>query len=220
MLSILSVLTNAEEPGNPFIDELIAAKAGGYWYNFKLNDSDAGRRLLGAPPEEQRAFVLAAAAWHDRHCGMTSYEAQWVVRIAMLTLLRRRLPLGHDDVATLLDWSRRRDNNYARGLPQMIKVVEDYLKGGEMTLVLRRTLEGLVGIVESQHCDAETRRWAVRLGELTGQTGARLPLVDGEAWADAAIEAIACAAGPGRDGWLELLNACAKASGSAPSAKW
>ena len=220
MLSILSVLTNVMEPGHPFIDELIAAKAGSYWYNFKLNDTDAGRRLLEAPPEEQRAFVLAAAVWLDRHRSMTSYEAQWVVRIAMMTVLRRRLPFGHDGVTTLLDWSRRRENNYTRGLPQMIKVVEDYLKGGEMTLRLRRTIEGLVGIVESEYCDGETRRWAVRLGELVGQTGARLPLVDGEAWADAAITDITSAAGPEREAWLELLGACAKASGSAPSAKW
>lgn len=220
MLSIVTVLTNPAEPVYPHIDELIAAKSGSYWYNFKLNDSDAGRRLLEAAPAEQRDFVLAAASWLDRHCGMTSYEAQWVVRIAMLTLLRRRLPLTHDDVATLLDWSRRRDNNHTRGLPQMIKVVEDYLKSGEMTLRLRNTIEGLVGIVESEYCDAETRRCAVRLGELTGQTGARLPLVDGEAWADAAIAEVTSAPGPERDAWLELLGACAKASGSAPSAKW
>lgn len=220
MLSILSVLTNNIEPENPFIDELIAAKSGSYWYNFKLNDSDVGRRLLDAPPEEQRAFVLDAAAWLDRHRRMTSYEAQWVVRIALTTLLRRRLPLGHEDVLALLGWSHRHDHNYSRGLPQMIKVVEDYLKSGEMTLRLRRALEVLVGVVESQHCDGETRRWAVRLCELTGQTGAPLPLVNGEAWADAAIADVTSAAGPEREAWLELLGTCAKASGSAPSAKW
>src|ERR1044072_2473035 len=208
------------EPRNPFLDELLALKLETHWYYFKLNDAPTGQRLLGTSPEEHRTFVLAAAEWLQQHPGLFEHESQWIVRVAMLTLLRRRLPLGHEDVLALLEWSRQQKQNYSRGLPQMLKVVEDFLKNNELTAAMREGLDDLVNIADSEHNNAETRKWVARLRELTGQAAVRIPLVEGEAWADAALADIASAAEPAAGAWLDLLNTCAKASGSAPSAKW
>lgn len=208
------------EPYNSMIDELTAETPGNYFYNFKLKDSTVGQTLLDASLEEQREFVLAAAEWLG-HNGNQSFEAApWMVRTAMLTLLRRRLPLRHDDVISLLDWSLRQQHNYWRGVPQMIKAVEEYLKDNELTPALREKLDKLIEVVDSKYSNAETRKWVVGLRELSGQTTLRLPLVEGESWADAAVAYISAADEPERAAWLELLNACTKASGSAPSAKW
>src|SRR5687767_10738354 len=106
------------EPYISMIEELTAEKPGTYWYNFKLKDLAVGRKLLDAGPEEQRAFALAAAEWLERNGGQSFDSAPWMVCTAMLTLLRRRLPLDHDDVVALLDWSLRGQHNYWRGVPQ------------------------------------------------------------------------------------------------------
>ena len=102
----------------------------------------------------------------------------------------------------------------------MIKIVEDYLKEHELTPALREKLDRLIKVVDSEYSNAETRKWVVGLRELTGQTALRLPLVEGEAWADTAIADIGAANELERAAWLELLNACTKATGSAPSTKW
>lgn len=209
------------ESNNPMIKELTAEQIGPHWYSFKLKDVAAGRKLLDASPEEQRDFVLAAADWLERNGGHYYDTAPWMVRTAMLTLLRRRLPLSHEDVISLLDWSLRQQQNYWRSLAQMIKISQDYLKEHELSPALRERLTKLIKAVDSEYGNnAETRRFLVALRELTGQTAVSLPLIEGEAWADAAIAEIGVSEEAERDAWLELLNICTKASGSAPSAKW
>jgi hypothetical protein len=202
------------------IEELTKEELGTHWHNFKLKDSTVGQKILEASPEDQRAFVLAAAKWLERNGGQSFDLAPWKVRAGMLTLLRRRLPFSHDDVISLLDWSLRWQRNYWRGVPQMVKAVEDYLKDHELSPALREKLDKLIGAVDSEYSNAETRKWVVGLRELIGQTAVRLPLVEGEAWADTAIADINAADEPERTAWLELLNTCTKASGSAPTAKW
>jgi hypothetical protein len=209
------------ESNNPMIKELMAEQIGPYWYSFKLKDVATGRKLLDASPEEQRNFVLAAADWLERNGGQYYDSAPWMVRTAMLTLLRRRLPLSHDDVILLLDWSLRQQQNYWRALQQVIKISQDYLKEHELSPALRERLTRLIKVVDSEYgSNAETRRQLVALRELTGQTLLSLPLVVGEAWAEVAIADIGASEEAERVAWLELLNICTKASGSAPTAKW
>lgn len=208
------------EPTNPLIEELIAETPANYYYGFKLKEAAAGRKLLEASPEEQRDFVMSAARWLDQNGRQSFDKDSWVVRTAMLTVLRRRLPLSHDEVVDLLDWSLRWQNNYWRGLPQIIKVVEDYLREGELTPLLRGKIERLVEVAGSEYVNTETRRWLTALKDLAGQEAVRLPLVEGDAWADAAVADIEAAGGEARAAWLELLSACTKATGTAPSAKW
>src|SRR5215210_5260192 len=149
------------EPYDTWIEGLLAEQraAGHRWYGFEPKDRTAGRRLMAASPEEQRGFVLAAIEWLD-HSGRkqsSPYYEAWAVRQTMQALLRRRLPFGHDDVASLLDWSMRQPYAFVRGTPQTIKALQDYLKEHELTPALRERIGGLAGLLESGYTTAETR---------------------------------------------------------------
>src|SRR5919198_1988422 len=191
------------------------------WYRFRLKGSAAGEKLLALCEEEQRDFVLAVAGWLDRRNISNPHDpSTWVVRAAMLALLRHRLPFDHDGVASLLAWSARESNRYWRGAPQMIKVLEDYLREHELTPALRERIGQLVTSLEAEHSTADTRKALARLRELGGSAATRLPLVAGEAWSDAAISDVEGMDEARRLAWTELLNVCTKAGGSQPSAKW
>lgn len=221
-MSIISepLMVQDSGPTNPLLKELLAEEFPAHYYNFQIKNAAAGRKLFEASPAEQREFVLAAVRWLESHAPSLFDVGPWMVRKAMLTLLNRRLPFGHDDVIELLDWSLQGQHNYWRGVPQMIKVVDDYLKTADLTPALREKIERLVKVAGSEYDNTETRRWLVALRGLTGREGVRLPLVGGDAWADAAITDIEAAGEEARAAWLELLDACAKVTGAAPTAKW
>jgi Domain of unknown function (DUF4132) len=223
------------QPYEAWIEELMAEqrRAGSRWYemyNFEPKGSAAGQRLLAASPEEQRSFVLAAIEWldhRDRRQPSPDYDVALEYHLAMSVsrtmeaLLRRKLPFGHDDIATLLDWSIRERILPARpNTPHVIKAVQDYLKEHELTPILQVKIGKLVHRLESVCTTLESLRWAARLKDLGGLTNSIPPLVSGEAWADAVIEEIEAMEGEIRVAWVRLLNLCAMASGARPPAKW
>jgi hypothetical protein len=223
-LSVFLRKPRIAKPYSTWIEELMAEQraAGHQWYDFEPKDSVAGRRLMAASQEEQRGFVLAAVKWLDhrgRQRPSPDYEA-WAVRQTMQALLRRRVPFGHDDIVSLLDWSIRQPNTYMRGTPLTMKAVEDHLKEHELTPALEERIGRLAELLESWFTTADTRRWAARLKELGGLETSALPLAPGEAWSDAAIEEIEAMDDESRMAWVELLNLCAKAGGAKPTAKW
>jgi hypothetical protein len=56
-----------------------------------LSESEAGRRILSASPEEQRGFVLAVVEWLDLRHGKqaAAFHETWAIRQTMQTVLRR-----------------------------------------------------------------------------------------------------------------------------------
>jgi hypothetical protein len=212
-----------DEFTNPYyvmIEETTSEKFWDHFSNFRLKDAITRKKLLDKSPEEQRAFVLAAAIWLEIY-GRQPYDTTTsMVRTAMMTLLRHRLPFNHEDVNSLLAWSILQPSNYQRGVPQMIKIVEDYLKDHELTSALRENLEKLSKVVDSEYSNAETRRWVSKLQTMMSQNKMRMPLVEGEAWVEQAIADLNAADETVRIAWLELLNLCLKASGSSPSDRW
>ncbi len=180
------------QPYRAWIDDLVAEEREEIYrrYTLQNRESEAGRRILAASPEEQRGFVLAAVEWLDLRHGKQSaaFHETWAVRQTMQTVLRRRLPFDHDDVCRLLEWSVRQPYTFVRGTPQMIKVLQDHLKDHELTPDLRKRINELTSCLEEDHSTEETRRWAARLKELGGLSASAMPLVPGEAWSDAAIE--------------------------------
>ena len=210
------------EPHAALISALQAEqeRAGLRWYNFDPKNSVAGQRVLSLSLDEQRAFVLVAAAWIAAARRDDLFSSRYVVYRTMMAVLRRRLPFEHDDVAALLDWSIRQPYDYLRAAPQVIKVLEDYLREHELTPELRERIGELVGCLLSGYAPADVRRWAKRLKEI-GELGAgSVPLLAGEAWSDAAIGDVESMDGERRSAWISLLNHCAAANGSKPSAKW
>ena len=141
-----------------------------------------------------------------------------IVRAAMLSMLRPRLPLTHDDVNTVLHWSIRERDVW--GVPQMIKLIEDFLIENKMTLSIQEKIERLILLIKPYESTSEYRRYKLRLQELSDTTTLRAPFVKGEAWSDAALADLEGLEDSEKAHWLKLLNACIKASGSAPTSKW
>lgn len=124
----------------------------------------------------------------------------------------------------MLNWSASQSSTsayvYFSGVPQIIKVVGDYLKINPMSAGLQEAAEGLIQSIESESTNIEIRRWLLRLKELLGETQVSLPLAAGDAWADTALKEIYALDSKARTAWAELLIHCLQATGSAPSSKW
>jgi hypothetical protein len=208
------------QPYRAWIDDLGAEERQEMYrrYTLQNRESEAGRRILAASPEEQRGFVLAAVEWLDLRHGKQSaaFHETWAVR---QTVLRRRLPFDHVDVCRLLQWSIRQPYTFVRGTPQMIKVLQDCLNDHELTPDLRKSVNELTNCLQEDHSTEETRRWAARLKELGVLSASTLPLVPGEAWADAAISHIE-AMEEERAAWVALLQHCTRSRGAKPTQKW
>ncbi len=135
-------------------------------------------------------------------------------------MLKRKLPLTEQDVITLLSWSMDQEHNYYRGVPQMIKVVGDYLKNNPISDELHKAIERLIQSIESDRLSVENQRWVLRLKELTGDTNVSLPLAAGDIWADTALSDLRSLDSKTKTAWGELLLSCLRTTGSAPSSKW
>jgi hypothetical protein len=109
---------------------------------------------------------------------------------------------------------------YFSGVPQIIKVVGDYLKSHPMTGELQQAAERLIQSIEVESMSVEIRRWILRLKELIGETEVSLPLAAGDIWADTALKEIYALDSRTRTAWADLLLHCSRAKGSAPSRKW
>ena len=130
-------------------------------YSPKLDDFAAGKIYLKAEPQFQREMVLAMIAWFDRnvlrpfqqgesrHDWNVEWQTYWKMRELLLSMLKRKLPFSEQDVIALLQWSMSRTHSYHSGIPQMIKVLGDYLKENELTNALRRSTGKLIDGIES-----------------------------------------------------------------------
>ena len=214
-------------PYHALISELAGEQYNDYQNPFSLQMSPAGRRLLTATPEEQIRFVLAAADWLTNATPKPTFPGRSVVgdltpsdvvRAAMLTILRRRLPLTNDDVNAILGWCLR--ERYLSGVPQMIKLIENFLIENKMTFSIQEKIERLILLLKPHESTREFRSYKIRLQELSGTTTYQAPMEKGEAWSDVALAGLEELPTEQKSHWLKLLNACTKASGSAPTGKW
>lgn len=215
-------------------------------YRFRLKDSVAGQKILSASAEERRLFVIAMLQWLQNGGSLSrgsqiskfvdallkvlysgsasqkdeSFRRKQNVIYAMLDLLGRKLPLDHSDVVMLLAWSG--DQEYARwaGAPQVIRVLENYLRDHPLTTEIQQELQRIVTKLESGYNTAEMRKWVLRLRELGGLKDVSLPIVEGEVWSDAAIHDLEAMEAGIRSVWVELLNLCASERRSEPGREW
>ena len=198
-------------------------------YSHRLEDFTAGVKYKNAEPHFQRDLVFAMLNWleknprsilnrHDNN----SWMLEWKMRDIFLHMLRNKLPFSEQDVITLLHWSVRGNENhtYFRGVPQMIKVLGDYLKQNEISVDLTRAIDDLIKVIESENRGVEARRWILRLKELEGDTEISLPLSAGDVWADAALSDLRSLDPKIQTALAELLLNCLRTTGSAPSSKW
>ena len=198
-------------------------------YAHKLEDFTAGVKYKNAEPQFQQAVVFAMLKWMEEHSysifdphNRDHWILQWKMRNIFLNMLKHKLPLSEQDVIRLLDWSitRTEGHTYYRGIPQMIKVVEDYLKESEINDGLSKAITRLITVIESENSSVEARRWVLRLKELNGDTEISLLLAAGDIWANQAISEIKTLETANQTAWAELFLQCLRATGSSPSSKW
>jgi len=210
------------------------AKQDGQHYSYKLENFTAAIKYQNAEPQLQRDVVFAMLSWFERNpirpldpndnrqVWNLQWQKHWKMRQLFLAMLKRKLPFSEQDVIAILEWSvnRAENHSYYRGIPQMIKVVGDYLNGNEISDRLQEAVDKLIRLIESENTSVEVQRWVLRLKELKGDTDISLPLAVGDVWADQAISEIKSLEITKQTAWAELLLHCLRTSGSAPSSKW
>jgi len=200
-------------------------------YPFELQNFRLGVRFQNAEPQAQRVIVMAMLAWLDQHSlksyghqDQNSWQMGWKMREAFLHMLQFKIPFQEQDVITMLNWSASQSSTsayvYFSGVPQIIKVVGNYLKTNPMSAELRKAAERLIESIEAESTNVEIRRWLLHLKELTGETQVSLPLAAGDLWADTALKEIYGLDSRTRTAWAELLLHCSRAKGSVPTSKW
>ena len=202
-------------------------------YPFDLKKFTAGLKFLNADPEMQRTIVMAMLAWLEKHPlqsypqnqqDQKAWQVGWQMREAFLQMLKRKLPFNEQDLVMILNWSAAQSSGplyaYLRGVPQMIKVVRDYLKDNQISETLYKAIERLTRSIESEQMSVENRRWVLRLKELTGSTEISYPVEGGDVWASAALSELRTLDPKLQTAWAELLLHCLRVTGSAPSSKW
>jgi len=198
-------------------------------YSHKLDNFTAGVKYKNAEPAFQHAVVFAMLKWFEKNprSAFNQYDTkqwmlQWKMHNIFLHLLKHKLPLSEQDVLALLDWSVRgtEPHTYFGGIPQMIKVLGDYLKDNEISIALTTAIDRLIKVIESENRGVESRRWVLRLKELEGDSEISLPLLAGDVWADRALSDLRALEPKLQTAWAELLLNCLRTTGSAPSSKW
>ena len=222
---------SADSDAEALVEEL--ARQNVRSYPFDLKNFTAGVKFLNADPQTQRTIVLAMLAWLEKYPFKTypqnqhdqkAWQVGWQMREAFLQMLKRKIPFQEQDVVAMLNWSAGHSTGpmymYLRGVPQMIKVLGDYLKDHSISDEIYKVIERLIQSIESEHMSVENRRWVLRLKELTGDTEVSYPLEAGDIWADAALAELRTLDSKSQTAWAELLLSCLRVTGSAPSSKW
>ena len=216
---------------NPDADSLVQefARQDPRNYSHRLEDFTAGVKYKKAEPQFQRDMVFAMLQWLEKNTPSIfnpqttdNWMLQWKMRDIFLHMLKHKLSFSEQDVMTLMQWSIRGNetHTYFRGIPQMIKVLGNYLKENELSVELTRAIEDLIKVIESENTGVEARRWVLRLKELKGDTEISLPLSAEDVWAAVAIRDLRSLDPNVQTAWAELLLNCLRTTGSAPSSKW
>lgn len=228
-----SIFTNnaANSEAEALVEELARQKAQSFPVD--LNNLPTGVTFQNADPQTQRAIVMAMLAWLEQHPlkfylqnqqEQKAWQVGWQMRQAFMYMLKHKLPFNEQDVIAIVNWSAGQSSGpiyaYLRAVPQIIKVLGDYLKNHPLSEELSQAIGRLIKSIETEHMSVENRRWILRLRELRGDTEVTLPLAAGDIWADIALSELRALDPTIQTAWAELLLHCLRATGSAPSSKW
>lgn len=185
-----------------------------YYECRKLSDYVGNDEVSALSPREMCEFIAVAAEADDD----ADWQKRWLLQNYVNLIMARKLPFQHDQIVKILDGKIKKDYNFGLGVGRVNKVVENYLAENELTADLKKRIKNLIKKIEGNYQTAETRKWAIKLKELSGEESFRNPLVAGETWSDAALADVSVS--ENKNLWLELLTAAQTATGGAPSAKW
>ncbi len=134
-------------------------------------------------------------------------------------LLKRQLPLTFEELLELTERSLHMTERYTIYLPHMPGLIRQIEKGYAKRAReprAREILTRLADRIDEQGCE---RHFARRLRKLMPDF-LEMPLNKGEAWGDAAADALLALPDEQRRIWIELIHHCGKASSGSPSKKW
>lgn len=187
-----------------------------YYQCRKLADYAGNEDISALSQEELCEFIVAA--WQNED---SDYRKKWLVQNYVNLLMARKIPFKEEQVLQLVrKLTEQKNHYYLSGAGRLIKIIENFLIENELSVELKKDLKSLTKNIESVHQSAETRKWILKLKEITGGGSSRNPLVAGEAWSDAAIADIESFDEENKKNWAELLTGCQTASGSMPKEKW
>lgn len=162
-------------------------------------------RLGGRPARSKEDYIVDITAW--RFLNLAD------------ALLRRQLPLTFEELLELTERSLHMTERYTIYLPHMPGLIRQIEKGHAKRAReprAREILTRLADRIDEQGCE---RHFAKRLRKLMPDF-LEMPLNKGEAWGDAAADALLALPDEQRRIWIELIHHCGKASIGSPSKKW
>jgi hypothetical protein len=237
--NILTKKAQIEEPYRTFIERL---RNEPFVWGSKLKDHEIGREILDLSMQEKAQMALAMAIYlKGKKYGATSWEfssvtlpngnikdasilinpSPYKVEQALLDLLRQNIEFSKEQLLEILSWSIQNSDNYCRGIPQIIKTVENFLKQNSLTTDLQSALVLLAKTINNDDYKAKQYlKGAAKLEELASIKQPLICLIAGDAWSDAAIARIESLDAEKKAAWIKFLSECQKASGSQPSTKW
>ncbi len=126
--------TSANSEAEALVEEF--AKQDGRLYPFDLKNFTAGVKFQNAETEIQRAAIMAILSWFVNHTptlfnvhNRKAVEVHWKMSQVFLHMLKHKLPYSEQEVTAILDWAANKSQYvYYRGMPQVIKIVSEFLK--------------------------------------------------------------------------------------------
>lgn len=161
---------------------------------------------------------------HDNPAWAQAWGTCRLLAALLQKLMSKRLPLSVPQLAVLLesasDLSYPPHEMNLHPLAAIITALETHAKAAGDMNALRPGMEALRKALQPRvENDPPQRRQVERLDELLG-TRPKLPIIPGEAWADAAIDDLNALGEKDRTAWIALLWHCKSAAGAKPSGKW
>ena len=208
-----------------------------YYIEVPLKDTAAGAAILKLSPEALCGVVMAAqerlvktdSGFRRRKDGsgyVNTSTPAFRTRLALFFLqkaiLRRKLMFTEPQILTLLTWFDeslgQQFNYYNFPCLGIIKALDNYVDAGGETDRLIKPAESIIQKT-ADHPARDFRKFAERILAIFGMAP-DLPIREGEAWGDAAIEYIAKAPEQEKANWAALLAHCVTASGGKPAKRW
>lgn len=201
-----------QTPGSLLVAEIRRSPPSSY----KPEDTDAGRRILDAPPEVQAQALRAAFA---SMVDVNFYSAEFgTLRALANRLLNRRLPVAASDLRRLLACGTRICGRSYYHPVSLVGLAERFVEETGDADGIEGEARALAEVLHRKP-EADDRRLADRLMALVSPTG-RVSLDNADLWAVEIQEQIAAMDGPICDAWEALLHLGWEASSGQPTKKW
>ena len=185
---------------------------------------ESGRRILDAAPEQRVLILVAAFRALGKIDGGTSgwgveYSRYQALRYLVSHLFRARLPLGSDDLRSMLRATRRVSHLGWVPVAGLMRAVEQFAETNVLDARLVRELEALRRKASKVNY-AEIAKIAVRIESLLGGKEKKPALARGP-FGSQAKEWFKGLDTPARRKWQALIHhAAAPGARNKPSAKW